>query len=347
MVATKSNTVNPLNWQVPIVNKDGTPTNEFMRKWQQQGAVNGSVPNLALGQPVHYVFAASPAGPASPPAFRLLVAADIPALAYDALGAAATAQTNAETFATAAVAAIPHASATVFGLVKVDNTTITAVGGVISSVGGGSSGGAASIQDSGTAIKLALSDANGQLVLDGSGNPVFVPEVFPAASLPFPTLSSIGGVEAIAAVTHNFLTAISTAGVPALAQPATTDLSDCASGSWTPIDASGAGLTFGAPTTAHYIKTGKLCFVFGYVQTPANSSGLQWFVGGLPFTVSTLGVNGFVQPVDMPTGGAGAAFWFFNVNTTTAGLGAFSTGGAVSNANAVGGGYFAVCYPTV
>lgn len=38
--------VNPLSYNVPIVNKDGTPTNEFMRKWAQQGGVNGSIPDF-------------------------------------------------------------------------------------------------------------------------------------------------------------------------------------------------------------------------------------------------------------------------------------------------------------
>lgn len=38
-----TNPVNPLDWRVPIVNPDGTPTNEFQRKWAQQAAVNSDV----------------------------------------------------------------------------------------------------------------------------------------------------------------------------------------------------------------------------------------------------------------------------------------------------------------
>lgn len=38
------NDVNPLAWNIPIVNKDGTPTNEFMRKWEQQAEANASIP---------------------------------------------------------------------------------------------------------------------------------------------------------------------------------------------------------------------------------------------------------------------------------------------------------------
>lgn len=44
-------------------------------------------------------------------------------------------------------------------------------------------------------------------------------------SLGVPSATTLGGVESITAVTHNFLTSISTAGVPAQAQPAFTDIS--------------------------------------------------------------------------------------------------------------------------
>ena len=46
-----------------------------------------------------------------------------------------------------------------------------------------------------------------------------------ATDLPNPSSSSLGGVQSIAAVSHNFLTSISTSGVPAQAQPAFTDIS--------------------------------------------------------------------------------------------------------------------------
>lgn len=46
MLKTLINKLNPLTWNVPIANKDGTPTNEFMRKWAQQQAQNGAIPNL-------------------------------------------------------------------------------------------------------------------------------------------------------------------------------------------------------------------------------------------------------------------------------------------------------------
>jgi hypothetical protein len=50
----------------------------------------------------------------------------------------------------------------------------------------------------------------------------------PAAQLPAPTASTLGGVQSAALVSHQFVTGISTSGVPSLAQPASTDLSDSA-----------------------------------------------------------------------------------------------------------------------
>ena len=50
----------------------------------------------------------------------------------------------------------------------------------------------------------------------------------PAARLPNPSASTLGGVQSITSTTHNFLTSISTSGVPAKAQPACGDLSNSA-----------------------------------------------------------------------------------------------------------------------
>lgn len=48
----------------------------------------------------------------------------------------------------------------------------------------------------------------------------------PAAVLPLPTASTLGGVESFASISHQFINAISTAGVPSAAQPACADVSD-------------------------------------------------------------------------------------------------------------------------
>jgi hypothetical protein len=51
----------------------------------------------------------------------------------------------------------------------------------------------------------------------------------PAARLPAPTTSTLGGIESIAATTHEWINAISTAGVPSQTQPACGDLSNSTS----------------------------------------------------------------------------------------------------------------------
>lgn len=113
---------------------------------------------------------------------------------FDLAGAASTAQTNAEAFAanasnissgTIGAGFLPLGSAAAFGAFKVDGTTITAAAGVLSAVSSGSGGGgAASIQDDGTNLYVAMSDADGQLIVDGSGDPIFVKEVLPANAIP-------------------------------------------------------------------------------------------------------------------------------------------------------------------
>lgn len=42
----------PLGWNIPIVNKDGTPTKEFMQKWATQRTINGDIPQLSTPEQV-------------------------------------------------------------------------------------------------------------------------------------------------------------------------------------------------------------------------------------------------------------------------------------------------------
>lgn len=82
------------------------------------------------------------------------------------------------------------------------------------------------ITSSGT-IALSLVNQNADLFFagptTGSSPPTF--RLISGNDLPNPGASSLGGVESLAAVTHNFLTSISTSGVPTQAQPAFTDIS--------------------------------------------------------------------------------------------------------------------------
>lgn len=62
------------------------------------------------------------------------------------------------------------------------------------------------------------------LETDASGNLTSAAGVT-AAQLPNPTVSALGGIEAIVAVSHNWINAVNTSGVPQLSQPAYADLS--------------------------------------------------------------------------------------------------------------------------
>jgi len=61
-------------------------------------------------------------------------------------------------------------------------------------------------------------------------------------------------------------------------------------GTWTPTDASGAGLTFsGASGT--YTRIGRQVTVNGQLTFPSNASTADISIGGLPFTVGTFSVG--------------------------------------------------------
>jgi len=60
-----------------------------------------------------------------------------------------------------------------------------------------------------------------------------------------------------------------------------------AQGSWTPIDASGAGLTFSS-ATGRYTKIGRTVFWQAHVVYPATASGAGGVIGGLPYSVNTV-----------------------------------------------------------
>jgi hypothetical protein len=100
-------------------------------------------------------------------------------------------------------------------------------------------------------------------------------------------------------------------------------LDDYEEGSWTPNDASGAGLTL-TGVVGDYIKIGKLVFVNAVFLYPVTASGAAAIIGGLPFTAKT------VQP------GGGGAMTFSNngihtlvfVRENTTHIELFSTAGA-------------------
>jgi len=63
-------------------------------------------------------------------------------------------------------------------------------------------------------------------------------------------------------------------------------LDDYEKGTWTPVDASSASLTFSAVHSATYSKIGNLVYLASYISYPTNSSNESMSVGGLPFKAS-------------------------------------------------------------
>jgi hypothetical protein len=115
----------------------------------------------------------------------------------------------------------------------------------------------------------------------GAGDPLTTP--IPAADLPAPTASALGGIESIAALAHNWIASIDTSGVSHQSQPATSDLSDVtAPTTWTATDGSGAGLTFATNADTRYVKSGKFCIVSFMIQWPTTSDTHTVQINGIP-----------------------------------------------------------------
>lgn len=57
-------------------------------------------------------------------------------------------------------------------------------------------------------------------------------------------------------------------------------------GTWTPTDASGAGLSFVA-VSGNYTRIGNTVFLFGYVRYPVTATTNTARIGGLPFTANS------------------------------------------------------------
>jgi hypothetical protein len=110
-------------------------------------------------------------------------------------------------------------------------------------------------------------------------------------------------------------------------------LDDYEEGTWTPVDASGAGLSF---TTAfgHYVKIGQMVFASGRADYPATASGLNAFVGGLPFTVHASSGNAWGAYFSFTTFGSYIVFAAISGTTTIEPIS--SSGVAETNANMSG-----------
>jgi hypothetical protein len=120
------------------------------------------------------------------------------------------------------------------------NVTPTSIGAGVTSFTG--DGVLISNSASTGAVTATLAAQTKNLVFAGPSSGSAASPTFRAlagADLPNPSATTLGGVESIAAVAHNFLTSISTSGVPTQAQPAFTDISGQATTAQLPTLTSG------------------------------------------------------------------------------------------------------------
>ena len=120
-------------------------------------------------------------------------------------------------------------------------------------------------------------------------------------------------------------------------------LDDYEEGTWTPIDSSGAGLTFTPGGTARYTKIGRLVFVSFYINFPSTSNTTQVSIGGLPF--SAIGSETYHYLTGRASGYATPVA---QIQTNTTGFALFANGNTGLNNNQMSGSYLILsgCYVT-
>jgi hypothetical protein len=122
--------------------------------------------------------------------------------------------------------------------------------------------------------------------------------------------------------------------------------SSVTSGTWTPVDGSGASLTF-SNVSAAYTKIGNIVFAYGTVTYPNTSSSAVSVISGLPFAVPNaryaFGCGGLNYSA------SAAQFAEVNINTNPGTFSFYkSTGAASLNSNmSTTSPFFNIIYPIV
>lgn len=169
------------------------------------------------------------------------------------------------------------------------------------------------------ATTLALNTQSKNTVLAGpttGSNAAPTLRALVGADLPNPSASALGGIESIAAVSHNFLTSISTSGVPAQAQPACGDLSNSAASCST--DA----------TNASNISTGTLAAARGGSGTITGA--LKGNGSGTVSQAACADLSNGGTACSSATGTSGATIPFLNGANTWSGAQTFAANMYVS-----------------
>ena len=187
----------------------------------------------------------------------------------------------------------------------------------------------------GTAAQNVLGPCTTSQVIVGAGasaDPVC--GGVPAAALPNPSASTLGGIESIAALAHTWIASIDTSGVPHQSQPATADLRDVTTPTaWTAVDGSGAGLSLTTSDTL-YTKIGNVCIISFAITYPTTANANTAQVSGIPAACAAKnGTLSWVAGAMALDSGAGIGVVYAALQKNGQSLFFFNSGAQQTNAN--------------